>query len=312
MNTSLSVILCTYNPTESIFSRCLLSISKACDVLKPKEILIIDNNSSNGFTTSEYIRNFVVQTNAKIVTEYKQGLTPARLRGIRESTGDILLFIDDDNFVSTDFFDVGSRIATENSHIGAWSGQVRLQFETQPESWTEKYWGMLVHRSLDRDLWSNLPHLSDTMPCGAGLFVRRIVATEYLSLHTQGNRNIQLDRSGKSLFSGGDNDLAACACDLNLGVGLFKDLHLINYIPRERLHLSYLLKLAEGIAASAIIFRSFRGEMPIKPVLKNQLANALRFLIKSGRERSFYYAVMRGESIGRRILLENNVQKSAK
>lgn len=309
MNTSLSIIICTYNPQEFIFSSCLQGISNACDQLKPKEIIIIDNNSNNGFAKAEYVQKFIEETHAKIVVEHKQGLTPARLRGIEESTGDILLFIDDDNFIPVDFFKVGIRVAGENNHIGAWSGQVRLHFEEQPEAWTEKYWGMLVCRSLERDVWSNFPHLGETMPCGAGLFVRRSVAIQYLSLHKQGKRGIQLDRTGKSLFSGGDNDLAACACDLNLGVGLFKDLYLLHYIPRSRVCLSYLLKLAEGIAASAIIFRSFRGEMPKKQNLKNHLANTLRFLIKSGRERSFYLAVMRGEAMGKRMLLENNMHK---
>src|SRR5207253_8061399 len=111
--------------------------------------------------------------------ETKQGLTPARLRGMKEAAGDILVFIDDDNWINPDFFQKGMEIAGRCVHIGSWSGQVKLQFEKQPEEWTRKYWGLLVYREFREDKWSNFPYLTDTMPCGAGLFVRKKVAEYY-------------------------------------------------------------------------------------------------------------------------------------
>jgi len=302
MNPKLSIIVCTYNPKQSIFEPCLKGIAQACKTMQPKEIVLVDNNSNNGFSSMDYVKSFVAETKAKLVVETKQGLTPARLKGIEETTGDILLYIDDDNYIPTNFFAEGIRIAIENPHIGAWSGQVKLQFEKKPEDWTHRYWGMLVYRTFDRDVWSNFPHMGETMPCGAGLFVRRHVADHYLGLHHQGKRSIQLDRSGASLFSGGDNDLAACACDLGMGVGLFKDLILDHFIPSNRITLGYLLKLAEGISASAIVFKSLRGEIPMKPAFKTHLANALRLVLKSNTDRAFYRAVLRGEALGRNML----------
>jgi hypothetical protein len=95
----------------------------------------------------------------------------------------------------------------------------------------EGYWGNLVVREFDNDVWSDLSWLSDTMPCGAGLCVRREVALHYLMLHESGKRSFQFDRAGRSLFSGGNNDLAACACDISLGVGLIASLKLTHLIP---------------------------------------------------------------------------------
>ncbi len=203
------------------------------------------------------------------------------------------------------FFTNTARIAAENKFIGSWSGQVKLIFEQQPEAWTRRYWGLLVSKTIEKDIWSNLPHLPETMPCGAGLYVRKSVADYYLKLNETGKRNIQLDRSGKSLFSGGDNDLAACACDIGLGVGIFHSLVVHHYIPRFRTEKKYLLKLAEGIAASTVVFHSFRGQVPEETGRKKKLANIFRWIIKSPIERQFFSAVLKGEKMGKEIITKN-------
>jgi glycosyltransferase involved in cell wall biosynthesis len=296
---ALSVIICTYNPVASVFLKCLEAIDRACAITPPHEIIIIDNNSSPAIGEERYINDFITgRTIARVVRETNQGLTPARLRGIREATGDLLVFIDDDNIITADFFKTGYAIAANNHHIGAWSGQVKLIFEKKPEEWTHKYWGLLVWKEFDTDRWSNLPLLSETMPCGAGLFVRKNAADHYYRLHEEGKRKVQLDRSGDSLFSAGDNDIAACACDLKMGVGLFHELQLEHYIPQDRITRSYLLKLAEGIAASAVVLRSFRNVFPPRRTFRNRMADTLRLLFKNNTDRQFYKAVLKGERIG--------------
>jgi len=59
-----------------------------------------------------------------------------------------------------------------------------------------------------------------------------------------------LDRVGTSLLSAGDLDLAATACDIGLGNGLFTSLKLTHLVPRERLEENYLLRLTEAQALS--------------------------------------------------------------
>jgi glycosyltransferase involved in cell wall biosynthesis len=300
---TLSVIVCTYNPDSFIFENCLNAIKAATKNYQPLEIIIIDNNSAIPLQNQDYIQRFIQDIpSLRIINEPKQGLTPARIRGIKEATGNLLLFIDDDNFIKDNFFEKGVKIAADYPHIGAWSGQVKLKFENTPAAWTKKYWGLLVYREFSGSKWSNFPHMPETMPCGAGLFVRRNVADHYLELHHSGKRNIQLDRSGSSLLSAGDNDLAACACDIGLGVGLFEDLSLDHYIPSNRLSKEYLIKLAEGISLSTVVFKSFRGEYPTVPTQKNTIANYLRALMMPSLERSFFKAVLNGEKTGRKLV----------
>jgi len=165
----------------------------------------------------------------------------------------LLIFVDDDNVLDPDFLEIALHTMEERAFLGSWSGQCRPAFEEPPPDWTRRYWGNLVIREFDRDIWSNLPRLPDSMPCGAGLCVRREVALHYLDLHRTGKRSFHFDRRGKSLLSGGDNDLAACACDLGLGVGLLASLKLTHLIPPERLTMNYLANLAEGIHYSSTL-----------------------------------------------------------
>jgi len=301
----LSIAICTYNPKDHVFQDCLNAILAANTNSVIHEVIIVDNNSKISISDRPYIREFISSVqNSRVVVERSQGLTPARLRAIQECSGDVIVFVDDDNIIDKDFLDNGLQVARQYPFIGSWSGQVELLFEKTPESWTRKYWGLLVHRQLLRDCWSNLPHLPESMPCGAGLFVRRLVAQHYLFLHQSGQRKFQLDRSASSLASAGDNDLAACACDIGLGVGLFLSVRLQHYIPVERTTKEYLVKLAQGIANSGILFRSLRGEFPPRFTAKNRLANVIRLALKSSIDRQFQMAVYRGEEEARQLLLK--------
>jgi glycosyltransferase involved in cell wall biosynthesis len=299
----LSVIVCTYNPGDAVFKSCLEHIKMAAAHCQDIEVIVIDNNSDLPVSSRDYMASYTSGL-FRVVVETKQGLTPARLKGIQEATGDLLIFVDDDNFIREDFLVQGLGIAEKNQHIGSYSGQVKLVFESEPPAWTKPYWGMLVYRQFDKDVWSNLPHLSTTMPCGAGLFVRKPVADYYHKLHEEGKRAIQLDRTGNSLFSGGDNDLAACACDLGMGVGLFHELVLDHYIPSFRLTEKYLAALSQGIATSSIIFKSLRNEQPIAMSLKTRMANMVRLAIMTPMARTMYRAGLEGEEQGRRMVKE--------
>ena len=183
-----------------------------------------------------------------------------------------------------------------------------LRFEEKPAPHLTPYLGLLVSREITENYWSNLPHLAETMPCGAGLYIRKEIARYYLELHASGKRKIQLDRTGKSLFSGGDNDLAACACDLGLGVGVFHQLAMTHYIPAFRVQMDYLLRLAKGIAASTVVLQAMRGRMPEPLSIKNKLADQIRMWIKSPVARKFYAAVLEGRQEG--ALMVGSLQKS--
>ena len=291
----LSVIICTHNPRADYMPRALAALAAQTLAHDAWELLIIDNCS-----TEPVAGRFDLgwRPDVRFVREDKLGLTPARLRGIQEARGDLLVFVDDDNVLDPDYLVTALRIARERPWLGAWSGQCRAEFEVQPEEWTRRYWGNLCIREFATDVWSNLPRLPETMAAGAGLCVRKAVGAEYVRLHETGARPFEMDRTGNSLMSGGDNDLAACACDIGLGQGLTADLKLTHLISRGRTTLDYLARLAEGIYFSAVVISHMRGEACEVQSYRVRRRDKLRALVNRGPHRRIALAVLRGRRKG--------------
>lgn len=303
MSCKISVITCSYNPRRSYLDQVIEGLKQQTLHKQDWEYLLVDNASDEPLYSAI---DLSWHPRAKHIREGQLGLTHARLRAIAESEGEILVFVDDDNVLDADFLEQTLNIAKKWPALGAWSGQTRPSFEVEPPDWTKRYWGNLVIRSLERDSWSNLPHLPETMPCGAGLCVRRDVAAHYLDLHANGKRDFVLDRKGDSLVSAGDNDLAACACDLGLGIGVFMTLRLTHLIPASRLDEGYLLRLAESIAYSGVIFRSFRSSSVEKQKRLTKIADFARQLLMNQRDRRFFRACKRGEAQAAKYLMDHS------
>jgi glycosyltransferase involved in cell wall biosynthesis len=299
--TLISVIICAHNSRPDYLGRVLEALRVQSMDDDGWEILLVDSASTPPLAKRV---DLSWHARARHVREDEAGLTRARLRGIAESVGDLVIFVDDDNVLDPEFLATSAQIYQEKPHIGAWSGQCLAEFDSRPPEWTRRYWGNLVIRELDRDRWSNLPLNAETMPCGAGLCVRRNVAATYARLHESGARQFLLDRVGTSLLSGGDNDLAACACEVGLGVGVFAALRLKHLIPANRLREDYLLRLTEGISFSTTILQWYwqaYHEMPTYG-LKTRIADMLRVLLLKPRERRFFRATRRGQQRAREYL----------
>lgn len=91
----ISIIIPLYN-SEKYIEECLLSIINASP--KNKEIIVIDNNSTD--KGPEIVKKF---KEVKLIHESKRGPSAARNAGIRESTGDIILFLDDDLIIDKNY-----------------------------------------------------------------------------------------------------------------------------------------------------------------------------------------------------------------
>ena len=165
-----------------------------------------------------------------------------------------------------------------------------------PPTWTKRYWGMLVYREFEGNRWSNVLFDQNCMPCGAGMCIRKEVAEYYLQLHKKGKRFFYLDRSKHSLLSGGDNDLAMCACDIGMKMGLFDTLNLSHYIPSSRFTLGYLKNLAYGIYYSEKILKYMRlGEIERLSTLR-QIKSYLRTFLMKQKNGVISRACLKGAS----------------
>jgi glycosyltransferase involved in cell wall biosynthesis len=303
-----SVIICTYNPVDHIFERVLECLRVAIENQSVYEVIIIDNNSDFPVGKMPSFIDFQSELQVcRLIIEEKQGLTYARLRGIRESEGDLLIFVDDDNLLAPDFLQNAIAVAIKYPIIGVFSGNVDLEFEVKPPRYIDRYKGLLVHRECKVDLWSNDPNSGRSMPAGAGLCVRREVANYYVHLHETGKREFILDRSAGNLMSAGDNDIALCACDIKLGMGVFESLALKHYIPKGRLDKTYLLKLVYGIYYSGDVLNYLRGKQIKNDDWKEKIRRLVNNLRYRGFQASVYKTGLKAQADAKKWAIENRI-----
>jgi glycosyltransferase involved in cell wall biosynthesis len=252
----LSVIICTHNPREDYLRRVLDGLRAQTLPLADWELLVVDNGSK--FSVAERF-DVSWHPHARHVREEELGLTPARLRGIREASADTLVFVDDDNVLAPDYLVRAVQVGDEWPFVGAWGGSIEPEFESPVPSWVgDQLWRVSI-AAVKEDVWSNLREGYATMPYGAGLCVRKPVGAAYLNRCLDQKKIAVLDRKGRELTGYGDIDLAHCAMDIGLGIGKTPRLKLIHLIPASRLTLDYFLRHAEGDAMSMLVFRASRG-----------------------------------------------------
>jgi hypothetical protein len=251
----LSVIICTHNPRPEFLSRVMAALKAQTLPVEKWEILMVDNASDPPLSGN---RDLAWHSHGRSVLENSLGLTAARLRGIRESRTDLLVFVDDDNVLAADYLETAWALAAKHATLGAWSGQVMPEFETPPVEELRPYLGMLCLRELKGDFWSNAADM-EHLPFGAGMCVRRAVAEQYARNVLNDRRRLALDRSGHSLVSCGDLDLALTSLDLNMGTGLFQSLVVTHLIPKRRLEQNYILQLTEDGEAGFMLLKAIHG-----------------------------------------------------
>jgi hypothetical protein len=252
----ISVIICTHNPRPDYLRRVFEALDKQTLPKDEWELLLIDNASKEKLAD---VWNLSWHPTARHVRENELGLTAARLRGIAEARADILIFVDDDNVLRSDFLANAVEISNKFPFLGAWGGNVEGEFEQEVPDWLKSHLHVLAVREVDRDYWSNYYTDNRSMPFGAGLCVRKLVATAYARALVARPASMGLDRKGSSLVSGGDIDLALTAYDSGFGTGMFPRLHTTHLIPKARMTVDYLCRLLEGIEYSTHLLRKQRN-----------------------------------------------------
>ena len=251
----LSVVICTHNPKPVLF-RTLEALRTQIGSNKEWELLVVDN-ASNPSIEQTFDTSWHPQ--ARIVREEELGIVFARVRGMREATGELILFVDDDNILAKNFIETGLQLAELWPQIGCFGGQLLPEFEETPPSWTINYWKYLAVRPLERDLWTNVINQFEVVVPTAGMFVRRKVFEKYLDYFDNDERRSLFGPRGEGMaMRCEDLDIGFTACDIGLGLGLFTGLKLTHVIPPNRLTPEYLARLMEGVVCSTILLRSLR------------------------------------------------------
>lgn len=288
-----SVIICAHNPRQYYLQRVIDALRTQTLPLGRWELLIVDNASREPLASS---LDLSWHPNGRHVAESELGLMHARNRGIRESTSDLLIFVDDDNVLDNAYLAEAVRIGKEWPELGVWgSGVTTPEFEAEPASYLKELIPYLALRASDAVYWSNVASCVWATPWGAGLCIRRPIAEAY-SRHSAESAIQISGRTGTILLSGEDKEIAYIACRMGLGMAIFPTLKLVHLIPKARVSEGYLLRLYEGTMASNYLLRYKWDRLyPWSPKSVSGFVDLLvNALVRRGLQRRMYFAQRRG------------------
>ena len=151
----LSVVVATYNRGGYILDT-LLSLA-AQTLPGPKwELLVVNNNSTDD--TEAIVEQFARENpgiNVRHVVELQQGVSYARTRGVTDSRGGYIVYVDDDELVNDRFLEVFYDFLEARPEVGAAGGRTIARYTESVPRWmspfTERPIACIVdHGSLPR------------------------------------------------------------------------------------------------------------------------------------------------------------------
>jgi len=249
----ISAIVCTYNREKLILS--------ALNGLKDQslnselfEIIIVNNNSTDSTEAvcNQFIENHR-QLNCLYVEEKKQGLSFSRNRGIEESSGKYITFLDDDSIPESDFLKVTMEYFENHPEIMAGGGKIQLKYEEEKPRWVNRYLSPLLgYFELGNEI---KPFGKRNYPRGSNMSFRKEL------FKSTGRFNTDLGRKGLSLAGGEEKDLFTRIYNLKLPVIYLPQAVVHHLVPIERTKAFFVKKQANAIGESERIRTKNNGQL---------------------------------------------------
>ena len=259
----ISIVVCTYNGKERI-RPCLTSLMTQ-ENPPEYEIIVVDNASTDGtgdLVKSDLTFNFPSEA-WSVIEEEKPGLLFARLAGLKAARYEWVLFCDDDNVLFPDFLFQSRQVLSQNSEIGVLGSHGIPEFLGPKPDWFERYSSSYAVGRQDVDTKKNrrLVHVY-----GACSIYRK---KPLIDLFQQGYLPALIDRSGKTLLSGGDVEWCWLIQLLGYKIAYSDKIQFTHQLPASRLTWDYYIQLKKGISGSAGLLSvySFYFSASFRPIM---------------------------------------------
>ena len=252
----LTVLVCTHNNAR-LLDGTLAGI--AAQVVSPEvrwEVLVVANRCTDD--TAEVARRWGESRaipRLRYVSERRAGIAAARRRGLRESRGRLIGYVDDDCLIAPDWIDRVLRFAGEHPRAGAFGGRNELLWEEPPTFIAELYGESLARQDMG-PVARVLPAAEWRMPVGAGLVLRRSAVVDSGWM----DRGVLRSRRRRSLRGS-----LECGEDAEIGVRIRRagweiwyspEPRLQHLIPPDRMDLGYLRRLHRGFGRAEPFLRA--------------------------------------------------------
>ncbi len=239
----LTVVICTYNREKYIGN--LLESIAANDLEKNEyEILLVDNNCTDN--TRKICDTFAKnhpEISFRYTIEPEQGLSAARNRGINEAKGDIIVYVDDDALVDSDYLRAYTEWFAMHPQTMACGGPIEPLYETSEPNWMTPYTKALL------TAWMNYgdkvrEYPKGRFPGGGNAAYRKEVFNQV------GLFNTKLGRKGNSLMASEEKDIFDKMHALNMQILYLPTPVLHHIVPHTKLEPDYFNRVTFQIGCS--------------------------------------------------------------
>lgn len=241
----LSLLIATYNRADRLIET-LESVVAQDAPAEQWECVVVNNNSTD--CTAERFAVFAAahpQYNLRMVEEHNQGLSYARNRGIRESTGEYMAIIDDDERIVPEFISAYISLFDTVPEAVAGGGPIVPVYPAGRPAWMSCF--------TERPI-ANTMYLGDRVrefpeghiPGGGNMAIRRSAVKRY------GVFDISLGRVGTSLTGGEESDLFERLRLAEAKYYYTPKAVMYHIIPAEKLSRGYFSRLSYNIGVSQL------------------------------------------------------------
>jgi glycosyltransferase involved in cell wall biosynthesis len=274
----ISIVLCTFNrhrvleETVRSFFDCRLD---GIDY----ELLIVDNNSAD--ETREFGERLAGRNpHVRYVLEERQGLSHARNRGIGESRGEIIAFVDDDVYFSPHWLKALESSFGRNGGVACIGGKVVPHFESGRPTWIEDslLWIYGVTRYGEQEREIRPPEI----PIGCNMAFRRAVFERIGGFHTS------LGRKGENLLSGEEKQLFNDAANAGMKTLYSPDVQVSHRIPPSRTTRKWILSRLYWEGISDVAMKQIGIEPLTRVLLAKKAIKTLFVLLRRWRDTAGY------------------------
>ena len=325
----ISIIICCYNSEARIGLTLESLLVQQFQSAVSWEVVLVDNNCTDQTVKVARKTWGAYDVPLRVVKESTPGLSAARDCGVVESSGEYILFCDDDNWLDSDYLQRAftfMEASPAHAAVGGWGDVVSDPNVSIPD-WFERFETKYACGK------TNVEGDVDTL-VGAGMFLRK---EALLSLQRSGFKSLLSDRKGEALSSGGDLELCLALRISGWKLYFSEALYFKHYMPEGRLSEDYLIRMCHGHALSRpvigeycrllalqtaegkmlrqrvpfyllAIYRRVRGTIRVLGLSATDLASRVQHAIETATNQQYWQLLRSGQAFELRQRVRANVE----
>jgi glucosyl-dolichyl phosphate glucuronosyltransferase len=226
------------------------------------EIIVVDNNSNDDTQDVVYQELKAAKCSWSYIFEAQQGLHYARNRGIKNATGDIIVFGDDDIIASPHWLEALLTEFKRDENIGIIGGKILPLWDKQPEKWIYDYGTKKIH-----PLFAYLDYGSETLILEKEyVFGCNFAIRKNLAIKIGGSYPDTFPKHLKHLSGTGESAMVDNVRRLNYQVVYLPQALVYHVVETSRVNLDYFIDRHERWAIEEV-YNLFRNNGKLKALM---------------------------------------------